>query len=287
MGLRTTNITTTLVGNALGSSSHVLSTLCTDASINKWSKYKPVQGNYPAGDGFYGLDMSDWDYIKPTNTFRLGDFRSYNHYASPPFELTTYPASTVYNVSGFTFSITVNESDLTPEDLTLGDWYFGVKITDQYDNHYWYSAVNPLDERSTEIGARTITLGGLEGSYTWETFISSFAVTGGEEPLQHKALPAFGSYVINGYSTIILEAPSINTINNVPDCNCTFVISGGQVYLYALNTWTGVGYFYDDSNNTLLDNYVFSGSDITTGQLTTIAAPSGYGSHLTVRVESS
>ena len=41
MALATTNISTTVVQTALGSSSHSVSVLCTDANINMWSNHKP------------------------------------------------------------------------------------------------------------------------------------------------------------------------------------------------------------------------------------------------------
>ena len=45
MALPNTNITTTLVGQTLGTSSRDVGTLCTHPNINKWSKYKPVPNN--------------------------------------------------------------------------------------------------------------------------------------------------------------------------------------------------------------------------------------------------
>ena len=40
--LPNTNLTTTLIGNELGVSSHNVRELCTSSSINKWSKWKPI-----------------------------------------------------------------------------------------------------------------------------------------------------------------------------------------------------------------------------------------------------
>ena len=43
MALGTTNISTTLVGTTLGTSSRDVGTLCTHPNINPLSKYKPVR----------------------------------------------------------------------------------------------------------------------------------------------------------------------------------------------------------------------------------------------------
>ena len=42
MALGTTNISTTLVGTTLGTSSRDVGTLCTHPNINPWSKWKPI-----------------------------------------------------------------------------------------------------------------------------------------------------------------------------------------------------------------------------------------------------
>lgn len=98
--LRTTNITTTLVGNAIGSSSSKVGELCTHANINKFSRYKPIEFNKSSGlthsdyeSARWGLSVEkltdvrnpsnkQWKYEKPsTYARRLGDFREYNHNA--------------------------------------------------------------------------------------------------------------------------------------------------------------------------------------------------------------
>ena len=109
MALGTTNISTTLVGTTLGTSSRDVGTLCTHASINKWSKWKPIRLNKVSGITVsdlasvnYGLSPAltssnyadvagvKWVYNKPRGggnpyyePFRLGDFRNYDHEALP------------------------------------------------------------------------------------------------------------------------------------------------------------------------------------------------------------
>ncbi len=106
MALPNSNISTTLVGQTLGTSSRDVGTLCTHPNINKWSKWKPVRVN-KNGAGIilqdlinanYGLSLptfsnlnalkvayqagnANWEYLKPNNQsgYRLGDFRNYEH----------------------------------------------------------------------------------------------------------------------------------------------------------------------------------------------------------------
>ena len=109
--LPNTNITTTLVGQTLGTSSRDVGGLCRHVNINKWSKWKPVISNKHTGMTAedmaatqFGLsipffsDRADlisfytstpagtWPYAKPTggasSPYRLGDFRNYEHGAS-------------------------------------------------------------------------------------------------------------------------------------------------------------------------------------------------------------
>lgn len=98
MALPNSNISTTLVGNTLGSSSRDVGTLCTHPNINKWSKWKPVRSSKTEPltvtdienlkSGLNRVDMYEVEYLKPTggatSPYRIGDFRNYNHAAIPP-----------------------------------------------------------------------------------------------------------------------------------------------------------------------------------------------------------
>lgn len=111
MALPNSNISTSLVGNTIGSGSRDVGTLCTHPDINKWSKWKPVVSNKVTGmtaqdmaDSQFGLSIpffssradlisfytstpaGTWAYAKPTggasSPYRLGDFRNYEHAAT-------------------------------------------------------------------------------------------------------------------------------------------------------------------------------------------------------------
>jgi len=111
MALPNTNISTTLVGQTLGSGSRDVGTLCTHPNINKWSRWKPVAIsnqvepvtiedlagaqyglNIPFFStraeliSYYNSNSGEWTYTKPSggasSPYRLGDFRNYEHSAS-------------------------------------------------------------------------------------------------------------------------------------------------------------------------------------------------------------
>jgi hypothetical protein len=103
MALPMTNITTTMVGNELGSASRNVGVLCLGPNINPNSYGKPVSLIAP-GSGYieggsakpHGIYRTGYGatlyYNKPTggasDPFRLGDFRGYNHLASRSTNLT-------------------------------------------------------------------------------------------------------------------------------------------------------------------------------------------------------
>ena len=112
MALATTGITTSLVGNTLGTTNRSVSTLCTHSNINKWSKKKPVEINsaapnrsgtwYLGDNGCCGFKQSSiyfqtasdlvtayqnntiYQYQPPTGYKRLADFGGYEHNAKCP-----------------------------------------------------------------------------------------------------------------------------------------------------------------------------------------------------------
>lgn len=139
MALASTGITTSAVGNALGTTSRNVSTLCKHANINKWAKGKPVP--YPQSAGItdanrkfvnQGLNLNDatsidigtlfsnassgkgWNYTPPSGgtnqPFRLGDFRNYNHSAVAPFNYNSFPTTleTYSDTCNVSFRILVN-----------------------------------------------------------------------------------------------------------------------------------------------------------------------------------
>lgn len=152
--LPTTNISISQVKSTLGASTYELSDLASHQNINKWSSHKPVDypSNYNAGN--YGLNINastmgsfylgDWEY-RDRIEYSLGQFRSYNHSASPPVSNEQYQSADTYDAASFfapTFSTT---SDIQIEEILDqygGAWdaanplYFGVRL-DLNGNTYY------------------------------------------------------------------------------------------------------------------------------------------------------
>ena len=129
MALSNTGITTSLVGNTLGTSSRNVGALCTNSDINCWSKWKPISTNVQqlTLDGLknknYGITILSgntpttvynqvvansnlgYTYNKPiggsNSPYRLGDFRNYEHSAILPID-TTYVDNEIVNIGGVT-----------------------------------------------------------------------------------------------------------------------------------------------------------------------------------------
>lgn len=151
MALATTGITTSAVGNALGTSSRSVSALCTHSNINKWSKKKPVEissatpnrsSNWYIGDnGCCGFKQdtiyftnvgalitaynnnATYQYQPPTGYKRLADFGGYEHNAKCPIysvdvEGIIYADSTSSNIA---VTVNMNTDVNTNTNLLLND----------------------------------------------------------------------------------------------------------------------------------------------------------------------
>ena len=289
----------------LGESTNNYFLLVTSSAVNKWSRCKPVRdvgagANWPGGGAGqrFGFDLSSgtWDYLKPRGgsyggatdePARLDDFRGYNHTALPTFHLTTYPGSTQLNVDSFTFVLTVNESDITVEDLLMSGYYFTVKIGSTY-----YTAAFPLSSRGSEATALSIHITGLTaGTYTWESYISSSSVASAGTVIP---LPSYDSYVISGSCTLTLVAPSVTTINNTSiNGTVSAYIYGSTIRFTGFNMDMSDFYFkmYDNRTGDLLgSDYITASTDgvnpgTRVGTVPGISAPSGWGSSETIRFE--
>ena len=219
MALGTTNITTTLVRNTLSEDSNSVGDLGDglENNINKWSKKKPVRGTFPtSSNGKYGIDVANsWAYLKPrglaySEGYRLGDFRGYEHdqnLAFPPIQCraaelginTLYPINDdgrrFANVWKVRFFRGASDVRLTPADLGLDDYYFGLKITNANGTFYktqyklnnttyvpdgsgdGYSfTVNATLSDPTVLAFYDLPYG--TGTYSWEIFLSSTATNG-------------------------------------------------------------------------------------------------------------
>lgn len=158
--LPVTNISTTLVANTLGISSHNVGQLCTSDRINMWSKYKPVRYNTsaPITDdqrkyAYYGIDLDyvcskdpiilfdrakeEWRYKRPSggssSPYRLGDFRKYNHNARYPFRYSFPSKLYSYSNSGASGAFAIYQDSTA--DLRMTDFNYYMEGTGGYANY--------------------------------------------------------------------------------------------------------------------------------------------------------
>ena len=152
--LPNSGITTTLVANELGVSTHSVSQLCTSSNINIFSKYKPVKWPYTNVDGVTdrwrsvngncGIlvpdatslpssgPMAKWQHDKPrggsSEPYRLGDFRGYNHSAPAFFKM--YPDPAMRKGEAFKCSIMQNQAaEINIKDIkVLSQSYIGIVV---------------------------------------------------------------------------------------------------------------------------------------------------------------
>jgi len=165
MALGNTNISLLAVRNYIGSSLYSLFGIGTSALINKWSKYKPVRGAYPASGGNYGLDYANlWAYLQPRGgspggspdePVRLGDFRLYEHDKTqtlPPAYMNSaicalsdneamHPISNG-DLSGMISLNAARVSEITLANLGLSGYYFGVYIRQTSHGQYWFKTLS-------------------------------------------------------------------------------------------------------------------------------------------------
>ena len=144
MALASSGITTALVGNTLGTTSRDVGALCTNSSINEWSVWKPIASTATTltysilENANFGINIisattpsalltnvtnnSNLGYVynKPTNRYRLGDFRNYDHTASIPL-FSLYEDGDTVNIGGVSTAYTQGVEgieQMTPDDLT-------------------------------------------------------------------------------------------------------------------------------------------------------------------------
>jgi hypothetical protein len=218
MALGTINITTTLIRNALGAAINNVFGLCTHANVNKWSRYKPIRDagtgvNVPAGsNGKFGLNLpTNWDYLQPRGGSpggspdepgRMGDFRGYEHdkdVAGPvifvvntdvdvPNITPTLLSNTAIGEWFFNKNSTHESVRITPSDLGLNGYYYGVKLSFGAVHYYKTgAAVSAATNQEFHFEAQITSLSSntfnnfpnydYRGTVTWTLFISSTQAT--------------------------------------------------------------------------------------------------------------
>ena len=155
------------VRSSLGVSLNKLSELSLSSTINKWSKYKPVSGIWPvATNGKYALDpFNNWTYTRPSDNFRLGDFRNYDANAKPPLymdedgsyeEADLYPLNTPDH-SDWNFVVNTNPvtGELSCDDLGLSNNYIAFRVMVPGGTVYYksYDKISTINSKIITISA--------------------------------------------------------------------------------------------------------------------------------------
>lgn len=161
MAIGTTNITTTLVRSTLQEDNNSVVGLANSEKINKWSKKKPVRGEWPYSDNAnYGIEpLALWAYQRPRGIvylepYRMGDFRGYEHNQTltlPPayvrHDWTTFVGRSEYSPTGYytisgTLKINTGQpSEITLSDLGLEGYYFGMCVAQPSHSAFWYKTL--------------------------------------------------------------------------------------------------------------------------------------------------
>ena len=202
------------VQKVLNTNDNDIGSLCTNASINMWSKHKPVKDGgllsiNIVGSGIkipYATTITDffrlvtdgslnWSYDKPTggiySPYRLADFNGYDHYANCMFYyLDNKSLSFTFRTDDY-LQINIEairngnagaDTQLTIDDLNISKYYFGAAI--EYNDNIITIVTNAttLDNNSV-LKIPKIKLAGLNtgGNITYYVNLYPFLYTNGDD----------------------------------------------------------------------------------------------------------
>jgi len=250
MALGTTNINLEVVREYVGEDTHNLGTLCRSASVNIWSRYKPVIGNWPAATtGDYGLNLAtpvgslvssyptgEWERSLPNNTYRLGDFAGFDASANPFCYVSQAQTADVNLIASdaATFMINVNGNyiGINSSDYSTYafDTYFpGIRLN--YGAGYTSYAYLTIETSvgagfNTEIvfGLDTAPFTGWQGVYYWDAFlvdacISTAVINPGEPEYDQPCVKCPSSYIwgvgsrLNRGSFTVTEVATVSIVD--------------------------------------------------------------------------
>lgn len=213
--LATSNISTTLVANTLGTSTRDVGSLCTNSNINKWSKYKPTRYSslaptmdqfWKANDGYCGFDLSNariisagdtdgminntWEYLPPRGgedePYRLGDFRGYCHDALVQYTCNPPEQFQIQAESIITFTENQAEGNLKFVDL-LTRWNAGsqgntnICVMIKQNSNVQYASVD-ISQGGNQLITINLGLNFVAGSADMYLFLSDRPCTDNEFP---------------------------------------------------------------------------------------------------------
>lgn len=265
MSIPTTNITTSMVAQALGVGSHSVRELCTSNQINLFAKYKPVplysntttgindwwkNGNcgisYPTYSTIADLKAAYnstilWSHNHPTggssSPYRLGDFRGYNHQAQ--FQINAWEVpSTVYS-GAETISCSIGMRQQATDELTIadicGDYYFGALLQSPSGYMYLITSATKIKELTDVNQSFLIPLQTGNSNYTIYPVICTV-----------------GNISSSDQYEIVNRGGSLIPIHGLQSKSVTVII---PYYINANASWNGNGQI--DYSFTLVNNYPY------------------------------
>lgn len=176
--LPTTGISTTLVKNAIGTSTNDVGSLCTHPNVNIWSEYAPCKVDKTEGLTDAEFKKYKWKYITtfnstsgsfvayniPTDRFRLGDFRGYDHATPKPEFLCganrVDGQNTTTFIASFTFPLAYDFSNIP---ALVNGYKVGVII----NNNTNYGFILNSDDGAEFYGSKVLT-GFIANSFSYK-----------------------------------------------------------------------------------------------------------------------
>jgi hypothetical protein len=268
MALRTTGMTTTLIGNTIGNNSRDVETLCTAPTINPWSKARPgywkaIQDSNskwvmayqpPRGAGNTDPRGANPETGDTEEGYRLGDFRGYNHTAETPtanaYDQTLDPSaansaqsvnvafyfkeynwlnSVPYRTQNGLFQTQTDPAViLRKPDGTIMGW---AAIPASPDGQYITIAYNYT---AGNVGSTT--------SYDYEIWIGN-ATSASQTPI-YAVADASGNIMTGSFSVHVEQNPSVAVNGNSPiviSANSGSVSQGSTALSYTFHVDSGVG----------------------------------------------
>lgn len=175
MALGSTGINTTVVGNYIGSASHLWSVLCGFAGLNKYSFYAPGQLSVDAN--------KDIVLTPPTSNFKLGDYRLYDKLAETPMPHTS---GNIVNWIAATISFTEAWHPFT----------LNIKAIAGHDNYVTVKFYNSAADRLNEANPRH--------TQTFPITYNSITPLVGHTRQSSYQCDMHQNYTITGLSTVLL-----------------------------------------------------------------------------------
>lgn len=214
MSLPAININTTNVGAEIGSSSHIVSVLVKNPSLNKWSFYAP---------GFLSVDANKNVVLTPpTTAYKLGDFRYYDHDANHPIP---------YNQGTGTHNWTTGSNPISFNEVWV-PYQFNVKEVSGYDNYFTVKYYDTSANRAAETSVRH--------TQTFSISYNGITPLSGHTRDTSSQIDSAQPYIITGFNTAGLGSTCYSETYISDDAGNRAVNLGNRADGYSTISFTSV-----------------------------------------------